>query len=221
MNPRLLLLEDDAVSASFLCQALRALPAEVDHARDLAGARRLAVAGHDLWLFDARLPDGQGAALLAELRASGLQVPALALTAEDDPDALQRLRSAGFVTVMRKPVVLAVLLAAVREGLADRGGEAWDDAVAGAALGGDPAAVSALRELFLQELPAQVRGVQEACARGDAAAAHEQLHRLKAGCGFVGAMRLLAAVRALDSTPGDAGALSRFEDRASELSAGS
>jgi DNA-binding response OmpR family regulator len=220
MNLRLLLLEDDAVSAAFLCEALRALPAEVDHASDLAGARRLAETGHSLWVFDARLPDGHGADLLAELRGRGLQAPAMALTAEDDPAALRRLEAAGFAKAIRKPVTVAALLAAVQECLADEAGRPWDDAVARAALGNDEASVQALRRLFLQELPAQVRDVESACALGDVEAVREHLHRLKAGCGFVGAMRLLAAVHELGSAPGNTAVLERFRVRAEELSAG-
>ena len=220
MNLRLLLLEDDVVSATFLREALRTLPAQVDHASDLGQARQLADAGHSLWLFDARLPDGHGADLLAELRNRGLQAPAMALTAEDDPIALRRLEAAGFAKVLRKPMTVPALQAAVRECLAEASAHPWDDAVARAALGGDETSVQALRRLFLQELPAQVRGVQVACAQGDIESAREQLHRLKAGCGFVGAMRLLGAVRRLHSTPGDAAALERFRMHAEELLAG-
>lgn len=220
MNPRLLLLEDDVVSATFLREALVALPACVEHAGDLAGARRLADDGHCLWVFDARLPDGHGADLLAELRGRGLRVPALALTAEDDPAALRRLEAAGFAKVVRKPVSVRDLQAVVRECLADAEDLPWNDAVAMAALGNNEASVRALRRLFLQELPAQVHGVQAAFAQGDVETAHEQLHRLKAGCGFVGAMRLLAAVRGLGSAPDDAAALACFRARAEELLTG-
>ncbi|WP_146909934.1 response regulator transcription factor [Arenimonas daejeonensis] len=221
MNLRLLLLEDDAVSAAFLREALAALPARVDHAPDVASARRLAGSGHDLWIFDARLPDGHGADLLAELRACGLQVPAVALTAEDEPLALQRLETAGFLRVLRKPVRVPDLHANVRALLPRTRVDApWDDAVAHAALGQDAAAVQALRRLFLQELPMQARAVADACRAGDPVAAREHLHRLKAGCGFVGAMRLLAAVRVLASAPGDEAALGQFVRRAGELSAG-
>lgn len=221
MNPRLLLLEDDAVCAAFLCEALRSLPADIDHAPDLAAARRLADSGHSLWLFDARLPDGYGAELLAELHARGLQVPALALTADDDPAVLQQLEGSGFVKALSKPLTKAVLQDAVRECLAGASVLPWDDTVARTALGGDPAAVRALRQLFVQELPAQMREVQAAFDRGNAAALREHLHRLKAGCGFVGAMRLLAAVRALHSAPADAAELERFRACAGELLAGS
>lgn len=215
---RLLLLEDDAVSAAFLSQALAALPARVDHAPSLAAARALAGEGHDLWLFDAHLPDGHGADLLREWRASGLQTPALALTAEDQPQALARLREAGFIEVLAKPVAATALLAIVRARLVPAGSPpAWDDAAALAALGGRDAAVQAMRSLFLQELPGQQRQVLAACRGSDAAAAREHLHRLKASCGFVGAAALLAAVRDLSARPQDAAALREFQAQALAL----
>lgn len=216
MNPRLLLLEDDAVSAAFLREALATLPADVDHAGDLAQARRLADAGHAAWLFDARLPDGHAADLLVELRARGLQVPALALTAEDDPRELRRLEACGFQQALAKPVAVATLLAAVRRAVTEAS-RAWDDEAARRALGGDPSSVHALRELFLRELPGQLGLVHEACRRGDAVLAREHLHRLKASCGFVGASRLLAEVRALSARPEDGAALDRLQARAGEL----
>ena len=216
MNPRLLLLEDDAVSAAFLCGALATLPAEVEHVTDLAGARRRADRDQSAWLFDARLPDGHACDLLVELRARGFQVPALALTAEEDPRTLRRLEACGFQQALSKPVSATALLAAVRRTISD-GTMAWDDAAARRALGGDEASVRALRDLFLRELPGQLGLVQEACRRGDAALAREHLHRLKASCGFVGAGRLLAEVRALALKPEDGAALDRLQARAGEL----
>jgi DNA-binding response OmpR family regulator len=217
MNPRLLLLEDDPVSAAFLRQALAALPAQVEHAGTVCAARTLADAGQVLWLFDARLPDGDGASLLAELRGRGLQVPALALTAEDQAPALERLRAAGFAKVLAKPLAAEALRSAAREaapGLAP----AWDDAMALASLGGSLQAVRSLRELFLAELPVQAGEVSAALARGDLPRAQAQLHRLKASCGFVGAPALLLAVQALSQAPGDVAARDRFERRARALS---
>jgi CheY-like chemotaxis protein len=216
---RLLLLEDDAVSARFLVEALARLPSHVDHATTLAEAAARAGDGHALWVFDARLPDGHAADLLPRLRAAGLATPALALTADSDDGTRRRLLAAGFGEVLAKPVGAAALRATVRARLggaepagiaaparigsghaaraepatSQRAGRAtdealprWDDAAALAALG-DTAAVAALRALFVAELPDQDRRVAAACDAADPAAAREVLHRLKAGCAFVGA----------------------------------
>lgn len=230
--PRLLLLEDDPVSAAFLASALEALPARVDVAASLAEARRRAD-GCDLWLFDAHLPDGDGASLLAELRACGLRTPALAHTAETRREPLDALIAAGFDAVLLKPLSVAALQAGVRRALGDPDGSApigmprespvcgiagvgaklpaWDDAVALRALNGSRAHVTAMRGLFLQELPTAAGCVIAGARLGDVAAIRAELHRLQASCGFVGAARMAAAVDALRARPGDAEALARFE----------
>lgn len=211
MNPRLLLLEDDPVSAAFLRQALARLPADVTHAGTIASARRLAEPGQALWLFDAHLPDGHGGELLRELRGRGLAVPAVALTAEDLPDALERLRQCGFLQVLAKPVSADALLGAVRGWLpAPASAQAWDDAMALSALGGSRHAVDSLRGLFLAELPDQASDISAALALGDEARAQAQLHRLKASCGFVGASALLHAVQVLSRSPADSAAQAAF-----------
>lgn len=206
MNPRLLLLEDDPVSASFLAQGLASLPATVDTVDTLAAARGAArPGGHALWLFDLRLPDGRGEDLLAELRAEGLHVPAIALSADPVPGP------AGFARVLPKPLGVHELLAAVRDLLPPEALPPWDDTAGLAAVAGQTAALATLRAMFRDELPGQRRAVVAACRDGDADTARAHLHRLKAGCGFVGALPLLGAVRALHDEPGSPAALARFE----------
>jgi len=218
MNLRLLLLEDDPVSAAFLMQALATLPVTIDLAGSLASARELAAVGHALWLFDAQLPDGHAGELLGELRARALETPALALTAADDARTLARLHDAGFAEVLGKPITAHELRDALWRHLPDLAARSpWDDAAARAALGGDLASVVALRRLFLDELATQGPRLRTLLERGDIAAAQAHLHRLKASCGFVGARALLAAVRDLSLDPHDDQALARFESCAGQL----
>jgi CheY-like chemotaxis protein len=224
MNPRLLLVEDDAVTAAFLAQALAPLPVQLVVAADLAQARRLADGSEALWLFDANLPDGRGDELLASLRACGWRVPALALTAEDDPGVLAGLKAAGFMAVLAKPIGAAALRDAVAEAMASGVGAsacpAWDDAAALSALGGEPGAVRELRRLFLRELPGQAGHIAAAWSARDEARLREYLHRLKASCAFVGAAGLLDSARALHAAPTDAGAHSRFQADAAAILSG-
>lgn len=211
---RLLLLEDDAASRAWLRAALLPLGHAVDVASTCAQAAALAHASHSLWLFDAHLPDGGGDSLLHALRARGLDVPALALTAEAH-ELRMRLLAAGFADVLAKPIAGDVLRAAVVAALArgaDGADTTWDDARALAALGGNDESVHSLRTLFLQELPGQLARVREAVARADHDAARAELHRLKAGCGFVGARRLQQAVSDLHADPGGDAALARLLD---------
>lgn len=219
--PRLLLVEDDAVSGAFLSAALEALPARVDLATHAAQASQLAGQHrHALWLIDANLPDGSGETLLDALRAATPSAPdALALTADHLPERHAALRAAGFAAVLTKPIAGDALRNAVRARIAGTAthagdGEAepiWDEARALAAAGGRRDTVDALRALFLAELPTQRDTVLRALTAGDDATARATLHQLKASCAFVGAARLLDAVRALHATPGDAIALAAFE----------
>lgn len=224
MKPRLLLVEDDPVSLAFLCAALEGLPATVETATSAAQARA-APPGHDLWLIDANLPDGSGADLLAQLRTASPATPALAHTADDSPGLARRLREAGFDGVVVKPIPAAELQAKVCAALGLRPSIAsrpirdgdiaalppWDDATALAAMNGNRDSVAQLRRLFLAELPGQRERIGNAVRSGDLDAARHELHRLKAGSGFVGALRVQAAASALNDAPDDTGLLDAFE----------
>lgn len=226
-EPRLLLVEDDPVSAAFLRDALASLPAAVELAGSVAQALQLAGAGpaHDLYLLDANLPDGRGEDLLAALRARALHAPALAHTAAEDPAMRARLFAAGFVDVLAKPIGVGELHRAVRACLAapaggPRGGgtlRVWDDAAALLATGGQATHVATLRGLFLQELPGQRARILAAAAAGDQAGVRAELHRLLAGCGFVGATRLLQAARDLQEAPLASSRLQRLDEEMSDL----
>ena len=208
--PRLLLVEDDPVSAAFLRDAASALPALVDVAASIADALAMAHSQpHDLYLIDANLPDGRGESLLQALRDAGLQTPALAHTAAREDSLRERLLAVGFIGVLHKPLGVGDLLEALRQHLpaavvaARTCGKLpnWDDATALVALGGQQLHVDALRGLFLQELPGQRDRIIAATQAGDAAGVRGELHRLVASCGFVGAARLARAVHAMQQTP--------------------
>lgn len=212
VKPRLLLVEDDAISRGFLLAVLEALPAQVDAVASMSAALALETT-HDLWLFDANLADGSGIALLRQLRARQLQSPALAHTADDSHALHMQLLAAGFVEVLVKPLSASRLQQSVRHwlGQTPRPSQApspptvtppalplWDDASALTALNGNAEHVSSLRKLFLGELDLQHRNIQAAVRRGDDQGARQELHRLKASSGFVGALRLQAAARRLE-----------------------
>ena len=220
---RLLLVEDDAVSAEFLAQALAALPARVDVAGSIAQARALASAhAHSLWLVDAHLPDGGGLDCLLALRKLH-DTPALALTAGAAREQLDALCAGGFLVVLMKPVSVALLQGTVRRLLGQDTGSIvaapapagrsggklpdWEDARALAALGGDPRALAKLRRLFLDELPGQLAALHAAQVAADAGAVGALVHHLRASCGFVGAARVASAVETLARLPLDASAL--------------
>ena len=146
--------------------------------------------------------------------------PALAITAGASREELDGLCSGGFIEVLLKPVSIALLQATVRRLLGERvdnvrepaGGKlpVWDEARALAAIGGSRASLQALRKLFLDELPTLHQQVIDARGHDDVASMQAVLHKLKAGCGFVGAARLARTVAALSQDPMDADALRRF-----------
>ena len=224
-SPRLLLVEDDDTSASFISEALALLPARVDRAGSIAQALALARgARHGLWLVDAHLPDGDGLACLRALREAG-DAPALAITAGASSDELDALCAGGFLEVLLKPVSIALLQATVRRWL-DTGAPpppetefaapatgkqpVWEEQRALAAIGGNAASLAKLRRLFLAELPQQREELRLAHERGDARAVAALVHKLRASCGFVGAARLAQAVDSLAASPLDASALRGF-----------
>ncbi|HVR80536.1 MAG TPA: response regulator [Luteimonas sp.] len=228
--PRILLVEDDPISQAFLAAAIETLPATVDRADTLAAARMLAAQrAHALWLIDANLPDGRGTDLLAQLRVSFPETPAVAHTASQDRHELDALIAAGFLEVLVKPLSAATLQAAVCRALGYDAAvvvagtatcgklPSWDDAAALSALNGKRENVQVLRQLFLDELPAQRQSIAVAAAGRDVEGMRLILHRLRASCCFVGAARLDAAVRALEADPRSKLALQRFDEAAADL----
>ena len=203
--PHVLLAEDDPVSAAFLQAATAALPARVTLACSIAEALACQpLPNFDVLLLDANLGDGNGSDLLQALRARGCLAPALAHTADHDARAHSLLLQGGFNEVLCKPIAPAALLAALCRHLPAGAMPHWDEQGALAALGGNPAHVQALRTLFLEELRGQRQRIEAARQRGDAAAVRAELHKLAAGCGFVGAAKLASVVRALQAAPLDA-----------------
>lgn len=80
---RLLLLEDDTILGEALRDYLRSDGHLVDWCTSLVQARAFISEPYDAWLLDWNLPDGSGVDWLKSLRAKGLKVPALVLTARD------------------------------------------------------------------------------------------------------------------------------------------
>jgi CheY-like chemotaxis protein len=205
-GPRVLLAEDDPVSARFLAEALRLLGCGVVHAGDgptaLAHARR---ERFDLLVLDLGLPGLDGVGVLTALRtdpsAASRGVRMLATTADRHAARGASLRAAGFDDVLLKPLDLDALAAALRAapptadaGVADA--PALDDAAALRALGSSEA-VADLRCLLASELGAQFAAIGAALRAGQVAPALDILHRLKASTRFCGALALAAAVDAL------------------------
>lgn len=125
MSPRVLLVEDDRVLRSSLREALSIEGHDVRTAASLADAR--AQLQHcppdepvDLVLLDLGLPDGDGQALLAELRRSG-GTPVIVISAREAEGQKIRLLDDGADDYLVKPFGIGELLARMRVALRRRG----------------------------------------------------------------------------------------------------
>ena len=119
---RVLVVEDDAQVASFIRRGLREEQYTVDLAADGEEALFLAGIGeYDLVILDWRLPKRNGIEVLEGLRADGVTVPILMLTARDELKDKISGFNAGADDYLTKPFSFEELLVRVRALLRRRG----------------------------------------------------------------------------------------------------
>jgi CheY-like chemotaxis protein len=218
--PTILIADDDAVSLRFLQTTLESLGCEAIATADGAGAiGALASTAVDLLLLDVHMPDIGGSDLLQAVRELHVRAPAIATSADLDATADAALRKAGFAGTLVKPASIETIETLLRRhvGLSPRdlpertdiaGAPAatavLDDASALAAIGGDRAAMHALRTLFARELDELERDLATLTAAREATNLRDRLHRLRASSGFCGALALAgAALRLQRALAGD------------------
>lgn len=111
----ILLIEDDLELGNGMRMALQHQALEVVWVRRLNDAReQLSHSTFDILLLDLGLPDGDGMALLRELRRQRQQVPVLILTARDALEQRLDGLDSGADDYLVKPFALAELLSRVR-----------------------------------------------------------------------------------------------------------
>lgn len=114
---RLLLVEDDPVVAEVLLGLLQAQGHSVLHAANgLVALTELETASYDAALLDLDLPGVNGLDLARLIRARGIVLPLLAITARADANAEPDARAAGINGFLRKPLT-GEMLADALEGL--------------------------------------------------------------------------------------------------------
>jgi two-component system OmpR family response regulator len=125
---RILVIEDDRETASWLIRGLQESGHVADHAGDGEAGLQLALEGvHDVLIVDRMLPRLDGLALIQKLRKEKVKAPVLILSALSDVDERVRGLRAGGDDYLGKPYAFAELLARV-EGLARRKDEMPPDA---------------------------------------------------------------------------------------------
>ncbi len=107
---KLLLVEDDQTTLSYLTKGLREQGYSTDEADNGVDALHLATTGHyDLIVLDRMLPQLDGLAVLAALRAGGDRTPVLILSALSHVDERIRGLKAGGDDYLTKPFSFAEL----------------------------------------------------------------------------------------------------------------
>ena len=117
---RILLVEDDPMNVELFESALETDDHEVVTERDGVAGERRASEPFDLILLDIQLPKKSGLEVCQSLRARGLRVPIVALSASVLPEEVARTKSAGFDVFLSKPISPRDLRAAVRRLAAPR-----------------------------------------------------------------------------------------------------
>ena len=122
---RILLVEDDQMIAHSLSAALRDAAYTIDSVSNARHANAaLAAQPYDLILLDLTLPDGDGLAILQQLRERGQTQPVLIITARDGLDDRINGLDLGADDFLVKPFNLEELLARIRALLRRAAGQA-------------------------------------------------------------------------------------------------
>ena len=112
---RMLLLEDNARLQAVVSDSLRTNEYLVDAVGTVAAFRSaVALVRYDLFIIDLGLPDGDGLALIRELRVAGCEAPILVITAQATIDARVSGLEGGADDYLVKPFHQAELLARIR-----------------------------------------------------------------------------------------------------------
>ena len=112
---KLLVVEDESMTADYLRQGLGEAGFVVDLARNGLDGHHLAMTGdHDLLILDVMLPDVDGWRILKSLREAGRQTAVLFLTARDGVEDRVKGLEAGADDYLVKPFAFSELLARVR-----------------------------------------------------------------------------------------------------------
>ena len=111
---RILLVEDDQMNVELFESALETDGHEIVTERDGAAGEERASDRFDLVLLDIQLPKKDGLEVCRRLRARGLRMPIVALSASVLPEEIARTKAAGFDLFLPKPISPRDLREAVR-----------------------------------------------------------------------------------------------------------
>jgi two-component system OmpR family response regulator len=112
---RILVVEDDKKIASFIVNGLKQSGYAVDHSADgEEGLFHAQTVAYDAAVIDVMLPKLDGLRLIQQLRAGGIRIPALILSAKASVDDRVRGLQAGGDDYLTKPFAFSELLARIQ-----------------------------------------------------------------------------------------------------------
>lgn len=211
---RILLAEDDPTN-QLVAQGMLSLAgyADVTIVADGEQAVEAAASGNfDIVLMDCQMPLLDGYEATRRLRAEGLAVPIVALTANATQDERERCLACGMDDFLSKPVDEVRLAGAILRWTTGAGASATDicpQANAPSAhvfsreaaldqLSGDEELLAAVLASFREHGPGLLRSAHAALAAGDAVELRRHLHSLAGSAGTLGATALRTLAREME-----------------------
>jgi signal transduction histidine kinase/DNA-binding response OmpR family regulator len=234
---RILLAEDNLTNQKVAAAILGKMSYRVDTvANGLEALRALETIPYDLVLMDIQMPEMDGLEATRNIRREGGRVlnpriPIIAMTAYAMKGDRERCLEAGMNDYISKPVNARELRAALERALnldlpaaaiapAIPNGSSdmlavFDQAATLARFDGDQELLRQILEVFLDDAPKQLKGIQEALAAGDALVVRRGGHTLKGASANAGAARLREVAYNIEKA-GEAGDLSLAADKLRE-----
>src|SRR6266480_2559169 len=206
LRGRILLAEDGLDARRLLARHLRAAGAEVETAENGLVACELALraaeAGtpYDLILMDMQMPELDGYAAAARLRAAGYRGPIVALTAHAMEDERARCLGAGCDGFAAKPILRRALIEVARAYLAPAGAAPLVSALAA------DAEIARLLAGFVGRVPERLGAMEHALGARDLVGLADLAHQLKGaatGYGFPTITEAAAELEAVAAARGE------------------
>jgi signal transduction histidine kinase/CheY-like chemotaxis protein/HPt (histidine-containing phosphotransfer) domain-containing protein len=214
---RLLLAEDNAVNQRLVSRLLAGVGWDVKIAQNGREAVEMSAAEEfDAILMDVRMPemDGMVATQCIRQRERGTEkhIPIVALTADAMRETRERCLEVGMDRYLTKPATPDEMISVVRElvsgtqppipaqrGEAEPGQNAvFDLHAAMASVEGDYDLLSEVTQLFLQDLPHQLRTIKVGLENGDLPGVTRAAHTIKGAAATIGAHSLSSVARDME-----------------------
>ena len=229
---RILVVDDNHTNQLVAVGLLGALGLSADVAENgVKAVEAMQKVRYDLVLMDVQMPVMDGLEATRRIRdpqsrATNPDVPILAMTAHAQPSDRDRCLDAGMNGHVTKPIQAAALAAALEPWLNVRlaegpalsapapGGEAvfvaFDRGALVNRLAGDEALAREVIQVFVAELPDQIRALRGQVAAGDSGHIELQAHKIRGACAAVGGASLGALAAQIESA-GKAADIDRIE----------